>query len=226
MNSPINYELTLFRNNNSIDGINFMESVPPGDSTDCPSKGLNDEWCKNGYIVVQNMIHSDLVEHIYREAKIMENSLEAHDKNRIDTILNNTLSYYSFLPGQALLVNLKSKIEQILNIELNPTYSYLRIYKNNSALPKHRDRNSCEISLSICISTDEIVFPLWLHSNEEDKEIVLDKGDAIIYKGDELVHWRDPFYGKEHVQLFLHYVDKNGKNAHLKYNNRNNIGIE
>ena len=180
-------------------------------------KSLNfdtDHWSKNGYIVVKNIIHSDLVQHIYRETKIMENDLKV-DRKEIDTKLNNTLSYYAFLPGQALLFNLKSKIEKILNIELNPTYSYLGIYKNNSALPKHKDRNACEISLSICISTDEIVFPFCLYSNDEDKEIVLEEGDAIIYKGNEIVHWRDPFYGKEHVQLFLHYVDKNGKNADL-----------
>ena len=40
-----------------------------------------------------------------------------------------------------------------------------------------------------------------------------DPGDCIIYRGCELEHWRDPFEvgeGSYQVQVFLHYIDKNG----------------
>jgi hypothetical protein len=49
----------------------------------------------------------------------------------------------------------------------------------------------------------------------------MDVGDAIIYKGQEKVHWREPYKeGKWQAQVFLHYVDANGPNAEWKYDKR------
>ena len=36
-------------------------------------------------------------------------------------------------------------------------------------------------------------------------------GDMIIYRGCELKHWREPFWGKNHAQVFLHYNEKGGE---------------
>jgi hypothetical protein len=36
-------------------------------------------------------------------------------------------------------------------------------------------------------------------------------GDMIIYRGCELKHWREPFWGKNHAQVFLHYNEKGGQ---------------
>jgi len=33
----------------------------------------------------------------------------------------------------------------------------------------------------------------------------------IIYRGCELEHWREPYWGKNHAQVFLHYNEKNGQ---------------
>jgi len=32
-------------------------------------------------------------------------------------------------------------------------------------------------------------------------------GDILIYKGEELQHWREPYKGEFQVQAHLHYVD-------------------
>ena len=39
----------------------------------------------------------------------------------------------------------------------------------------------------------------------------LNPGDMLVYKGDKLEHWREPFTGKICGQVFLHYVDKSLK---------------
>ena len=53
------------------------------------------------------------------------------------------------------------------------------------------------------------------------KEIELENGDAVIYKGCDLEHWREPFKGEVCVQTFLHYsTDKN-----LLRDNRPMIGL-
>ena len=51
--------------------------------------------------------------------------------------------------------------------------------------------------------------------------ITLKPGEAIIYSGTKLQHWREPFTGDYNVQLFLHYVNKNGKFSNLKGDNKN-----
>ncbi len=48
----------------------------------------------------------------------------------------------------------------------------------------------------------------------------LDRGDMLVYKGCEVPHWRERFHGDYAVQVFLHFVDQNGKNAGWKYDKR------
>ena len=52
-----------------------------------------------------------------------------------------------------------------------------------------------------------------------EKPIVIEKGDAVIYKGCEIEHWR-PVFNEEssswHHQAFIHYIDLNGPNKNIK----------
>ena len=45
---------------------------------------------------------------------------------------------------ESLLEILQPFIEQHINIELLPTYSYFRIYYKNAELTRHIDREACE----------------------------------------------------------------------------------
>ena len=44
----------------------------------------------------------------------------------------------------------------------------------------------------------------------DGKEVMLEHGDAAIYFGCEVPHWRKPFEGDWYAQTFLHYVNKDG----------------
>jgi hypothetical protein len=49
----------------------------------------------------------------------------------------------------------------------------------------------------------------------------MDVGDAILYKGQEKPHWRNPYKeGQWQAQVFLHYVDADGPHAEWKYDKR------
>ena len=50
----------------------------------------------------------------------------------------------------------------------------------------------------------------------DGKKINLKPGDGVIYKGHDIEHWREPYEGDYHMQVFLHYVDANGKFANHK----------
>jgi hypothetical protein len=57
-------------------------------------------------------------------------------------------------------------------------------------------------------------------------EINMQPGDAVIYLGCEIEHWREEFKGDWHAQAFLHYVDKNGPYKNFILDERQILGIQ
>jgi hypothetical protein len=48
-------------------------------------------------------------------------------------------------------------------------------------------------------------------------------GDALLYRGMELFHWRDAYRGEALVQVFLHYVDRDGPHTEQKFDGRSSL---
>ena len=71
------------------------------------------------------------------------------------------------------------------------------------------------------IDSDKTEWPIYIEGNK----IILQPGDAAIYLGCELLHWRDEFLGDFHAQSFLHYVDKNGPYEDFKIDKRDLFGL-
>ena len=120
----------------------------------------------------------------------------------------NTLdtSFYGDPLMESLLINKKNKMQELTGLKLLPTYAYWRMYTKFADLKKHSDRPSCEISVSVNIGGDGTPWPFVVENNSID----LEPGDAVLYLGCELKHWRDEFQGDHLAQTFLHYVDANG----------------
>ena len=118
---------------------------------------------------------------------------------------------------EALLWDVHKRMEECTGLELIPTYTYRRLYKNENVLNKHRDRPSCEISATIKLSdSGGYNWPIWM----VDTPYELEDGDAVIYRGCDLVHWRDECRGPANYvlgQVFTHYVDKNGPFTEYAY---------
>jgi hypothetical protein len=55
------------------------------------------------------------------------------------------------------------------------------------------------------------LWPIYLKDKKKKIKVELKCGDMLIYKGTKLQHWREKFKKKECSQVFLHYVDKDGK---------------
>ena len=117
---------------------------------------------------------------------------------------------------------MKPKMEEVTGLELWPTYTYTRLYKKGNSLEKHTDRESCEISVTLKLSDtgeEGYNWPIWM----KDAEYKLDKGDAVVYRGCDLEHWREVCEapdGWRMGQVFMHYVDKNGPCKDFKYDKR------
>jgi hypothetical protein len=115
-------------------------------------------------------------------------------------------SYYKDPMMDSLLIYKKKIAEEISNLKLFETYAYWRYYINGAILNDHKDRESCEISISACIDNCGTKWPIHFNNNWIDLKI----GDAVMYLGCEVNHGREAFKGVANPQVFLHYVDQNG----------------
>ena len=168
------------------------------------------------YIVKKNFIKKDVADlsALYSFYNFLSTTSNEGFKDQVP------LSHYVYADPliESLATLSHPKMEKITGLELLPTYTYFRLYKPGDTLKPHIDRVACEISVSICLGydykdvTDNYRWGIFI----EGSHLLLDIGDAVIYKGIEVEHWREKFVaGKEswHAQAFLHYVDKNGPYA-------------
>jgi len=166
----------------------------------------------NGYINVKNIIPKNLCEFSTQYALLRQTCAD----ERTDDLVPDTTSIYGDTHMETFLHLMLPEMEKHTGLQLCPTYSYYRIYKPGDKLPKHRDRESCEISTTICLGfnyknvADDYRWGIYV---EPGIYCTHEPGDCLIYRGCDIEHWRDTFEageGSYHVQLFLHYINKNG----------------
>ena len=185
-------------------------------------------WVKIDKFIDQNMANL-LYHHVQLEAARLsyyeENDIdykESEDGTFTDTQAPGDFSKYGDPIFDTLLNLSLEQMETLTAKELVPTYSYHRLYTTGTELKIHKDRPSCEISTTLCLgydvsNVDLTKYPNWSwpmcfeEKNGDKLHIPMMPGDMIIYRGCELRHWRDPFWGKNHAQVFLHYNEKEGE---------------
>ena len=132
-----------------------------------------------------------------------------------DDQVPNTYSHYSDIVMETLLLKLQPLMEKTTELKLIPNYSYARIYKKGDVLKRHKDRFSCEISTTLNLGGDP--WPIYLEPSEKKGlkgiKVNLNSGDMLVYKGNLLEHWREPFNGEDCAQVFLHYTNENTPGA-------------
>jgi len=164
---------------------------------------------KQGYIIIRKLITKE-------ESKEMFDHLSSRkDGSLEDEQSINTPSFY----GDDLMRKYQSKlhpdIEKSTGLDLFKTYTYARVYKRGDILRIHRDREACEISITLDLGGDP--WDIWVLDRDENPvKITLNAGDALVYRGCEIHHWRGKFEGDKHVQVFMHFVDKYGQYAWAK----------
>ena len=147
---------------------------------------------------------------------------------RQPSVSGMTKGVYCDMIGLSYLEALQPIIEQTLHKKIYPTYSYTREYRKNSLLSCHRDRESCEISVSISIHQTEEHENFYISSKEKDlstdEDIIcvkMKQGESIIFFGmdnnEGNWHWRDPIQSDSAIQIFLHYCFKDGKYTKFSY---------
>jgi len=195
---------------------------------------------KNKYKVVKQVVSKELVLFLYNyltvKKQVYDTCLKSKYVSPFERILGtyddyhvpDTYGCYGDVAMETLMIKIKPTMEKETSLKLNPSYTFLRIYKKGDILSRHKDRFSCEISTTLNLGGDP--WPIYLEpSGEEGKKGVkvdLEPGDMLIYRGCDLEHWREPFKGNECVQVFLHYNNSATKGAKENiYDKRPHIGL-
>lgn len=178
---------------------------------------------ENGYTIVPGLVSRDMMNVAWRYylmyLRMPGGYYGMHDKVK-------ALDRYADALGESLLIAIKPKIEAVVGLSLVPTYSLARIYTPESRLFKHVDRKACEISATVTVGyrNVESLWPIFVESDGKDVPVTLDIGDAMVYRGMDVPHWREPLPQGAWCQLFFHFVDAHGELLCQTYDGRSSIG--
>ena len=160
------------------------------------------------YKVVRNLISPE-------EAREISECIKRSPKNDGDVQVPNSHSYYSLPVCNILLGKLTDKVSELAGKKLRPTYSYCRVCSKGAELKPHKDRPSCEYSVTLNLSQTH---PWVIYMGK--RPVTQSPGDGVLYRGCEIEHSRPVFTGDEYVQVFLHYVDSEGPYKHYVYDQK------
>ena len=169
---------------------------------------MNDKLTCNKYLVVRNFIP---------ENRALDLGVEFGNYCKNENIPGDpqaphSSSVYNYISFLELLCEKTPEISKVVNETVLPTYTYGRVYRRGDELSRHKDRPSCELSLTVNLGGSE-PWDIWVESEGREIPITLNPGDAMIYLGAEIEHWREKFNGDHYYQVFLHYVLSRGQYA-------------
>lgn len=206
----------------------------------------NESFERNGYLFLPGFIQNPELLYepplVYENGKRITGVLKYTRKDKFQFIsednVKGALARYNIPKYKELHFLVKKAIEEILGMDLHPSYFFDRFYFAGHHLTRHVDRHACEVSVTLQLNTNnpDNPWPIWFDLPDGSEKYVLMKdGDAVIYKGCEREHWRDALpskYNKTqkfwrkvrklpddtyHHQIFLHYVDANGPFVHCAF---------
>jgi len=209
----------------------------------------NDKFDKDGYLIVKDLWDPEDLYHPLPDVKgqlsYWSKDVTKFNHQPVEGQVDGSLARYWHPQYRNAHTGIRRKLEKIIGRTLYNTYYYDRYYFPGQALTKHADRDACEISVSIHVSTnlpDELKdWPFKIKTPDtytddkktailvpgEERSAILNSGDGLLYKGCERPHWRDAMPTPEKVenapkeyyyhQIFFHYVLQDGQRAHCAW---------
>jgi len=106
-------------------------------------------------------------------------------------------------------------VSSIAGVEVRPSFVYVGSYLEGSDLPEHTDRAQCEYAITLLIDytpepVDQSPWPFYIKTSKGTIRIWQGIGDATIYRGTQLSHYRKQLAaGATSTSIFFYYVDEN-----------------
>ena len=211
---------------------------------------MNKDYEQNFYKVVKGAVPASVCAFLYTYCQI---------RRMVTKTMINTKypRYYSELHGSfgerqvpeafalygdpvmdSLLAMTCDAAKKAIGLNLEPTYTYWRLYETGHELRRHKDRGSCQHSATLCLGINKsnlkdqsYSWPMYVgpkdgRTGTDGKPVFLEPGDILFYNGCQLEHWREPLTANNQAQVFLHYVDKDGPlYESCKFDGRPHLGL-
>ncbi len=211
----------------------------------------NEEFDKNGYLVIKDLWDPEELYHPLPPERGQINywgkNMDQFNHDPVEQQVEGSLARYWHPQYRKIHTGIRLKLEEVIGRKLYNTYYYDRFYFPRQPLTKHADRDACEISVSVHISTTlKECWPFKIKTPDtyvdkkkkdivlipgEERSLCLDPGDGLLYKGCERPHWRDAMPGGKkskklfggsitedyYHQIFFHYVLQDGQRAHCAW---------
>ena len=177
----------------------------------------NESFEKNGYLVLKDLWDPQELYHPLPDVRGQLNywgkKLDQVNYTEVEQQVEGSLARYWHPQYREIHSGIRMKLEKELGRKLYNTYYYDRYYFPGQELTKHADRDACEISVTVHVSTnltgEDTDWPIWIKTPDtyvdkkktavlvpgENRSVVLKPGDGMVYKGCERPHWRDPMPG-------------------------------
>ena len=137
---------------------------------------------------------------------------------RRDTGAINRLIVHNDPAARAVLEGLAPWLAAVTGMAIAPSYAFFSQYQSGADLPRHTDRDQCEVTVSLFVeylpaegsswpADAACPWPLVIHAPEGDVAVHQPPGGGPVFRGRALEHSRPPLPpGDRARMLFLHYV--------------------
>lgn len=165
-------------------------------------------FAKKGYVVIRNLVAEPEV------ARLYQHTLDSMPRGNFkDKQVNGSPSFYQDKQMVVLHQKILNQIEAITETKLFATFCFNRVYRKGAILRTHKDRRACEIAVTLNLGQQGELWDLWLMDNDENaNRVALAPGDAIIYQGSRLNHWRGKLENADYVsQVLFFFINQKGR---------------
>jgi hypothetical protein len=166
---------------------------------------------RNGYVRLPALLHPfhiDALRKYYR--RLIRNGGMCHgDGENTDRYTAHNEAVSRFFHRQLLRA-----VTHIAGEPLKPSYTYVVSYQGGAELQPHVDREQCEFTLGLLLDyppehEQERPWPLCIKTRRGTVEIKQQVGEAVLFRGCRLSHFRPPLHaGYTSTSMLLHYVRK------------------
>jgi len=115
--------------------------------------------------------------------------------------------------GMWLHARLAPLVQRVVTEPVRASYSYVAGYLSGADLPRHTDRAQCRFTLSYAVDftgpAGAAPWPFCLECPQDEAVVqcLLEPGQAVLFRGCDLSHFRDPLPdGQTSTSLLFHFV--------------------
>jgi hypothetical protein len=197
------------------------------------------ELLENGFVICKKYLNKASCEELftYTLEQINNNSMPNFELHQNPSRIGTAYDSYGDDVYQDILYDKIPFIEHLADNVVYPTYQVCRAYKKGGGCLPHVDRGPCEISVSLFVGVTSDVYKSHLCIKNyagETHKVELQEGDAVVYMGCDLEHWRShigqqsqerPSEGVDWkmIQSFFHYVRRGGPHEKYAYDSPGNF---